>query len=192
VGPLSAGETALQPIKKFGSPVIDTIGPASYEATNTMLDAGFPAGALNYWKSNFLHELSDAAIDTMIAQFALSPSKMSGLVIEHVHGATTRIGATDTAFPHRREGYNFLVVAEWLDPRETARNIAWAKQTYDAMRPYFTPDRYVNYLDEDDAGDAVRASYGPNFDRLRSLKARYDPANLFHLNQNIPPGPWAA
>jgi FAD/FMN-containing dehydrogenase len=172
--------------------VIDTIGPASYEATNTMLDAGFPAGALNYWKSNFLHELSDAAIDTMIAQFALSPSKMSGLVIEHVHGATTRIGATDTAFPHRREGYNFLVVAEWLDPRETARNIAWAKQTYDAMKPYFTPDRYVNYLDEDDAGDAVRASYGPNFDRLRSLKARYDPANLFHLNQNIPPGPWAA
>jgi FAD/FMN-containing dehydrogenase len=71
--------------------------------------------------------------------------------------------------------------------RETARNIAWARQTDDAMKPYSTPDRYVNYLDEDDAGDAVRGAYGPNFERLRSLKAKYDPANLFRLNQNIPP-----
>jgi FAD/FMN-containing dehydrogenase len=188
-GRLSEGEAALLPIKKFGSPMLDVIGPASYEATNMILDAGFPAGALNYWKSNFLHELSDAAIETMIARFATSPSAMSGLVIEHVHGATTRVGPTETAFPHRREGHNFLIVAEWLDPHETPQNIAWARETYDAMEPYYAPDRYVNYLDEDEVGDAVRAAYGPNYDRLRLLKKKYDPTNFFHLNQNIPPGP---
>ena len=188
-GPLAEGEAALRPIKTFGSPALDVIGPSTYEATNMMLDAGFPAGALNYWKSSFLTELSDAAIDTMIARFATSPSAMSSLLVEHVHGAMTRVGVSETAFPHRRPGYNFLVVAEWLDPRDNARNLAWARETYDAMQPYYAPGRYVNYLEKDEVGDAVRAAYGPNYDRLRSLKAKYDPTNFFHLNQNIPPGP---
>jgi FAD/FMN-containing dehydrogenase len=78
-------------------------------------------------------------------------------------------------------------VAEWLDSNETARNIAWARQTYDAMAPFRSQDRYVNYLAEDDVGDPIRAAYGPNYDRLRTLKTKYDPTNLFHLNQNIPP-----
>jgi FAD/FMN-containing dehydrogenase len=188
-GPLAEGEAALRPIKTFGSPALDVIGPSTYEATNMMLDAGFPAGALNYWKSSFLTELSDAAIDTMIARFATSPSAMSSLLVEHVHGGMTRVGVSETAFPHRRPGYNFLVVAEWLDPRDNARNLAWARETYDAMQPYYAPGRYVNYLEKDEVGDAVRAAYGPNYDRLRSLKAKYDPTNFFHLNQNIPPGP---
>jgi FAD/FMN-containing dehydrogenase len=188
-GPLGEGEAALRPIKTFGSPVLDVIQPASYEATNMMLDAGFPAGALNYWKSSFLDELSDAAMDTMIARFATCPSPMSSLLVEHVHGAMTRVGVSETAFPHRRVGYNFLVVSEWLDPRENARNIAWARETHDAMQPYYAGGRYVNYLEKDEAGDAVRAAYGPSYDRLRSLKAKYDPTNFFHLNQNIPPGP---
>jgi FAD/FMN-containing dehydrogenase len=181
------GEAALRPIKEFGSPLLDLIGPATYESTNMMLDACFPAGALNYWKSSFLSELSEPAIERMIAQFAMSPSTMSGLVIEHVHGATTRVAPTETAFPHRREGYNLLIVAEWLDPRETARNIAWARETYDAMAPFCSQDRYVNYLAEDDVGDPIRAAYGPNYERLQALKAKYDPKNFFHLNQNIPP-----
>jgi FAD/FMN-containing dehydrogenase len=188
-GALADGETALRPIKRFGSPVLDVIQPSTYEATNTMLDDGFPAGALNYWKSSFLSELSDAAIDTMIARFASCPSPMSSLLVEHVHGAMTRVGATETAFPHRREGYNFLIVSEWIDAAETARNVAWARETYDAMQPYYASGRYVNYLEKDEAGDAVRAAYGPNYDRLRALKATYDPTNLFHLNQNIPPAP---
>ena len=187
-GALAEGETALGPIKKFGSPVLDVVQPTSYEATNMMLDGGFPAGALNYWKSSFLGELSEAAIDTMVARFETCPSAMSGLLVEHVHGATTRVGVTETAFPHRRDGYNFLVVSEWLDPQDTARNIAWTRETYDAMKPHYSPGRYVNYLEKDEAGDAVRAAYGPNYDRLRSLKAKYDPTNFFQMNQNIPPG----
>jgi FAD/FMN-containing dehydrogenase len=186
-GSLAKAETALQPIKKFGAPILDSVGPTSYEETNKMLDAGFPRGAFNYWKSNFMSELSDQAIDTLVSQFAECPSPMSGLVLEHIHGAATRVRVSETAFPHRREGYNFLVVSEWLEPAGNARNIAWARQTYDLMRPCFTPGRYVNYLGDDDGEDAVAAAYGPNYQRLRQLKAKYDPTNLFHLNQNIRP-----
>ena len=186
-GPLAEAETALEPIKKFGSPILDSVGPTSYEETNRMLDAGFPRGALNYWKSNFMKELSDQAIDTLISQFASCPSPMSGLLLEHIHGAATRVGVSETAFPHRREGYNFLVVSEWLDPADNARNIAWARESYDLMLPYFSRGRYVNYLGEDEGEDAVAAAYGPNYQRLRTLKAKYDPTNLFHLNQNIRP-----
>lgn len=188
-GSLAKGEAGVRPIKRFGSPALDIIQPTSYEATNMMLDAGFPAGALNYWKSSFLAELSDGAIDTMINQFAACPSPMSGLVVEHIHGAATRVGVTETAFPHRRDGYNLLIIAEWQDPGGTARNIAWARGTYAAMEPYCARARYVNYLDQDEASEAIRTAYGPNYDRLRSLKAKYDPSNLFHLNHNIPPGP---
>jgi FAD/FMN-containing dehydrogenase len=186
-GPLAEAETALEPIKKFGSPILDSVGPTSYEETNKMLDAGFPRGALNYWKSNFMAELSDQAIDTLISQFASCPSPMSGLLLEHIHGAATRVGVGETAFPHRGEGYNFLVVSEWLDPADNARNIAWARESYDLMLPYFSRGRYVNYLGEDEGEDAVAAAYGPNYQRLRTLKAKYDPTNLFHLNQNIRP-----
>ena len=181
------GESMMRPIKQFGSPVLDAIQTNSYEATNMMLDAGFPRGALNYWKSSFLSELSDAAIDTMLARFATCPSPMSGILVEHVHGAVTRVGVTETAFPHRREGYNLLVLSEWLDPAETERNVAWARETYDAMQPHCADARYVNYLDTDETGAAVRAAYGPNWDRLRALKTTYDPTNVFHMNQNIPP-----
>ncbi|HEY2922206.1 MAG TPA: FAD-binding oxidoreductase [Candidatus Binatia bacterium] len=186
-GPLAEAETALQRIKKFSTPVMDTIAPTTYEATNMMLDAGFPRGALNYWKSNFMMELSDHAIDTLISQFASCPSPMSGLLLEHIHGAATRVGVSETAFPHRREGYNFLVVSQWLNPADNARNIEWARESYDVMRPSFTPGRYVNYLGDDDGEDAVAAAYGPNYQRLRTLKTKYDSTNLFHLNQNIRP-----
>jgi FAD/FMN-containing dehydrogenase len=112
---------------------------------------------------------------------------MSGLLLEHIHGAATRVGVSETAFPHRREGYNFLVVSEWLEPADNEQNITWARESYDAMRPSFSAGRYVNYLGDDDGEDAVAAAYGPNYQRLRTLKAKYDPTNLFHLNQNIQP-----
>jgi FAD/FMN-containing dehydrogenase len=187
-GPPGEGEAGLRPIKAFGTPVLDTIGPASYEHTNMMLDEGFPRGALNYWKSSFLAELSDAAIETMIARFSTCPSPMSGLLLEHVHGAATRVGVSDTAFPHRSEGYNLLIVSEWLDPGDTDRNVAWTRGTYDAMQPHFAQGRYVNYLGADEGDEPIQAAYGQNFARLRALKAKYDPTNLFHLNQNIRPG----
>ena len=186
-GSLAEGEAALRPIKAFGKPLMDVIGPASYEATNMMLDAGFPRGALNYWKSTFLTELSDAAIDTMIGRFRECPSPMSAMVLEHVHGAAVRVGPTQTAFAHRREAYNLLIASEWVDPAANTRNIAWARETYDAMRPYAAPARYVNYLAADETQGAAEAAYGPNLPRLRTIKARYDPQNVFRQNHNIPP-----
>jgi len=191
-GSPAAAEAALRPIKAFGSPLMDVIGPMSYEATNTMLDDGFPRGALNYWKSSFLESLSDAAIDTLISRFEACPSPMSGLVLEHFHGAATRVGVGETAVPHRRESYNLLLISEWLDRADNARNITWARESYDAMRPWFAGGRYVNYLGEDEEKDSVQAAYGPNHERLQALKAKYDPANLFHLNQNIQPAMTAA
>ena len=144
-------------------------------------------GAFNYWKSSFLAGLSDDAIDTMIDCFARCPTPMGQLLLEHVHGAAARIGVGDTAFPHRAEGYNFLVLSQWRDATDTDACIAWARETYAEMQPFVAAGRYVNYLDDDEAGDPVAAAYGPNYRRLQELKTKYDPKNFFRMNQNIRP-----
>jgi FAD/FMN-containing dehydrogenase len=186
-GPLEVGAQATQPIKKFGSPAMDALGPMPYCALNSMLDAAYPKGALNYWKSNFLARLSDDAIDTMIECFTRCPTKMGQMLLENFHGAATRVPVADTAFPHRSDGYNLLVLSEWMEPAQTDRCIAWARDTYAAMAPAFGSGRYVNYLADDETGDPMAAAYGPNYRRLQELKAKYDPGNLFHMNQNIRP-----
>ena len=152
-----------------------------------MLDAGYPKGALNYWKSSFLTALSDAAIDALIDCYARVPSPMSRIIIEHLHGMATRVGISDTAFPHRRTGYNLLFLTQWRNPADTDRCIQWTRDSYATLKPFMAAGRYVNYLDGDEAGDPVAEAYGPNYGRLRQLKTRYDPANFFHLNQNIRP-----
>lgn len=186
-GPLAVGEAAMQPLKTVASPVIDALGPMTYSALNSMLDGGYPKGALNYWKSSFLSQLSDDAIDTMIAWFARCPTPMGQVLLEHFHGAATRVGVNETAFPHRQAGYNFLVMSQTMDPAISGQCTAWARQTYAAMEPFIAPGRYVNYLDDDEAGDAVPAAYGVNYQRLRDVKTTYDPSNFFHMNQNIVP-----
>ena len=186
-GPLESGAAAVEPVKKFGSPVMDVIGPMPYGQLNVMLDAGFPKGALNNWKANFLSELSDEVIDAIVEGFLAVPSTMSALMLEYFHGAVTRVGATETAFPHRDRGYNLAIISQWSEPRDNARNIAWAKDTFAAMKPFVAAGRYVNYLGDDEVGDPVRAAYGPNYDRLVNLKNQYDPTNFFHMNQNIRP-----
>jgi FAD/FMN-containing dehydrogenase len=186
-GPLGAGESAVQPIKRFGTPVMDVVGPMPYCEVNAMLDAAYPRGALNYWKSNFLAGLSDEAIRTMIDCFAKCPTPMGQVLLEHFHGAVTRVGVTDTAFPHRAPGYNLLVLAEWMNPLDTGACTAWARDSYAAMAPFMGAGRYANYLGEDEPGDPAAAAYGPNYRRLQQIKAKYDPENFFHLNQNVRP-----
>jgi len=188
-GSLEAGAAAVAPVKRFGSPVMDVIGPMPYSAVNMLFDAGFPRGALNYWKSSFLATLADGAIDTMIERFAAAPSPMSGLLLEHFHGAATRVGPTDTAFPHRTVAHNFLAVAEWLEASATQANVAWARDTYAALAPHFASGRYANYLNAEEVtqSGAVSDAFGPNWKRLREVKERIDPDNVFHLNQNIKP-----
>jgi FAD/FMN-containing dehydrogenase len=186
-GALPDGEAAVRPLKAFGHPVMDALGPMSYCELNKMIDEAYPKGALNYWKSHFLPDLTDAAIDTMVDAFARCPSPMSEILLEHFHGAAARVGIDDTAFPLRSTGYNFLAASQWMSPADNEPCIAWARETYAAMQPFVGLGRYVNYLDADDAGDPVAAAYGPNYRRLRELKAKYDPSNFFHMNQNIRP-----
>jgi FAD/FMN-containing dehydrogenase len=186
-GPLAAGEKAMQPLKQFGSPVMDALGPMPYCDVNRMLDDAYPKGALNYWKSSFLSTLSDDAIDTMVECFARCPTPMGQIILEHVHGAVSRVAVGDTAFPHRSTGYNFLLISEWIDPAITERCIAWARETYAAMAPFAAPGRYVNYLGDDEADDPIAAAYGPNYRRLQRIKSKYDPTNFFRMNQNIRP-----
>jgi len=188
-GPLDVAERAVQPIKQFGTPAMDVVGPMPYSAINAMLDAGFPRGALNYWKSNFLASLSDEAIRAMIDCFAQCPTPMGSLLLEHFHGAVARVGMTDTAFPNRAQGYNLLVLSQWMDREDNDACTAWARNSFAAMLPFMSSNRYVNYLADDEQGDAVAASYGPNYRRLQQLKAKYDPDNFFHMNHNIRPVP---
>ena len=114
---------------------------------------------------------------------------MSAVVLEHLHGAVTRVAVGATAVPHRSEGYDFLIVSEWMDPATTDANLAWTREAFAAMQPFTANQlRYVNYLDEDDMhDDSARAAYGPNYDRLVQVKNAYDSENLFHMNTNITP-----
>ncbi|HZO98435.1 MAG TPA: FAD-binding oxidoreductase [Gaiellaceae bacterium] len=180
-------ERDLAPFRAWGTPLVVQVGPMPYPAMNTILDAGYPNGSLNYWLSSFTRGLSDELIDTAVARFADVPSPMTAILLEHFHGAVTRVGATDTAVPHREQGWNLLIPSVWTDPAQTDTNVAWTRETFAALRPYFGTGRWLNYLGPDQGDDAIRAAYGPNYERLRAVKRRYDPENVFHLNHNIAP-----
>jgi FAD/FMN-containing dehydrogenase len=186
-GDTAAAERDLEPFKTWGSPLLVDVGPMPYPAMNTILDAGFPAGSLNYWLSSFTRGLPDELIDIAVERFATVPSPMTAILLEHFHGAVTRVGATETAVPHRDQGWNLLIPSVWTNPAENEANIAWSREAFAAMRPHFGTGRWLNYLGDDQADDAIRAAYGPNYDRLREVKRRYDPDNVFHLNHNVAP-----
>jgi FAD/FMN-containing dehydrogenase len=186
-GTPEAAEQELAPYKAFGSPLVTEVGPMPYPVINTMLDDGFPKGSLNYWLSSFTNGLTDALIDTAVERYASVPSPMTPMLFEHFHGAVTRVEPTATAVPHREAGWNLLIPSVWTDPADTAANIAWAKETHAALKPELSERRWLNYLGDDQGEDAIRGAYGPNYDRLRELKRRYDPENVFHLNHNIAP-----
>jgi len=186
-GDADEAERDLEPFKSWGSPLVVDVGPMPYPVMNTLLDAGYPAGSLNYWRASFTRGLPDELIDVALERFAVVPSPMTAILLEHFHGAVTRIGPTETAVPHREEGWNLLVPTVWTDPADTEANIAWTRETFAAMQPHFGPGRWLNYLGDDEAEQPIRAAYGPNYERLREVKRRYDPDNVFHLNHNIAP-----
>ena len=184
-GEAADAERELERFENWGSPVAVQVGPMPYPVMNTILDAAFPAATLNYWLASFTRGLPDELIDVAVERFAAVPSPMSSIMLEHFHGAVTRVGATDTAVPHRDEGWNLFIPSVWTDPNETEVNIAWTRETFSALRPYFGTGRWLNYLGDDEGDDAIRGAYGPNYDRLGDVKRRYDPDNVFHLNHNI-------
>jgi hypothetical protein len=186
-GPLSGGEKILKPLRTFGSPLADMISVISYIEMQSLFDPFFPPGRHTYVKSNFIRALNSAALEVLVECAASRPSPYSfAPAVEHWHGAATRVGVTDTAFPHRRHAYNFMLWSNWADASDSDKNLEWTRQCWDAMRPHLVPGSYVNYV-SDEGDSSAHAAYGPNYDRLVGLKNKYDPTNLFHMNHNVRP-----
>jgi hypothetical protein len=185
-GPLETGERALRPLRGFGSPLEDTIQPISYQTLQSAPDAGFPLGRQHYWKSSYLKHLSDEAIEVMLRFVAEMPSPISGVGLQQMHGAASRVDPAATAFLHRDEHYDFLILSQWEDPTYAEENIRWTRGFFEAMQPFFEKGVYVNNLGEE-GEDRVKEAYGEHYERLVALKDKYDPTNLFRLNQNVRP-----
>jgi FAD binding domain/Berberine and berberine like len=190
-GPIVEGERMLKPLRAFGPPLADQIGPMPYTAAQQLIDAFYPPGLQQYWKSSFLQEISDGAIATMVAYCAKRPSPMCHAVIEHtLGGAVSRVDREATAFNHRDVPYSFLTLGVCTDPAEAETCVRWARECWDAMQPFLTGSAYVNYLgrEADEGAERIQAAYGAEkYQRLVALKNTYDPTNLFQLNQNITP-----
>jgi FAD/FMN-containing dehydrogenase len=185
-GSLEDGERAVHPLKEFGPPVMDAIGPLPYLAQQSLLNDGYPPSLLNYWKADFINELSDGLISAAIDHFARTPSPRSAMLWFPFSGAVRRVASDATAYPHRG-GIHMGVYSLWTDPAESKANVDWARQGWELMRPVASGGVYVNELGLDESDDRVRSAYGTNYRRLAQLKAKYDPENLFRLNANIPP-----
>lgn len=179
-------EAEIKVIRDFGPPVLAEVDRMPYPMVNRMMDDAFPRGARSYWKSALLRAPSAEPVRLLAEAFGRCPSPMSAVVLIPYHGAVTRVPVTATAFPHRDESLSLVIMSQWEDPAADERNIGWARETFDALRPHVVDRAYVNNLDADDA-QLVQAAWGPNYDRLLALKRRYDPDNVFRLNHNIDP-----
>ena len=131
-------ERDLAPFKEWGSPMVVDVGPMPYPVLNTILDDAYPKGSMNYWLSSFTSGMPDELIDLAAERFASVPSPMTTLLFEHFHGAVTRVGVTDTAVPHREEGWNLVIPAVWTDPADSDENIRWTKDTHAAFGEHLT------------------------------------------------------
>lgn len=185
VGAIDDGARAIEPLRAYGAPIHHQIGPRSYVEIQSAGDAIFPRGRRYYWKAQFLRELSDPAIDTLLGAYASAPAE-SLLVLQHVGGAIARIPATDTPYANRDALYDCFPISIWDDPGQDSAHIRWARELWEAMRPFSTGGVYANNLGEEGT-ERIAAAYGENYARLLALKNKYDPTNFFRLNQNIKP-----
>jgi hypothetical protein len=186
VGSLAEGERLLAPLRRFGTPVADTIAPLAYVAMQQIFDPAFPPGRLNYWKSALTGRLPDEVIEASVEYTRKVPSPHTAILFIEMHGAYSRVGKTDTAYYHRDLQYDLIALSMWTDPADTQRNIDWTRGLYAAWEPDLAPAAYVNDLG-DEGEDRARRAYGNNYERLVALKNKYDPTNLFRMNQNIKP-----
>jgi FAD/FMN-containing dehydrogenase len=186
-GPVEEGESVVQPLREFGEPLVDVSGPWPWLGLQSGFDALYPKGGFYYWKSRALAELSDAAIED-IADFAgRRPSPLTDIVVWHNGGAMSDLGETDTAYGGRDADFLVTVEASWDDAALTDEAIGWARECWDAMGRHSTGGMYLNFPGLGEEKETlVKAGYGVNYERLRELKAKYDPTNLFRMNMNIP------
>jgi len=182
------GERLVEPVRRFGLPLADLVRPRSYLKMITQADLGAPAGRSYYEKASTLSDLSDEAIEALVAYGSACTSPWSNVLIQHVHGAASRVGPTETAFALREESYVICMVAAWDESKasQTNQHREWTRACWRAMEPFASSGVYVNFLGNEGEG-RVRAAYGVNYERLVALKNRYDPHNFFAHNQNIKP-----
>jgi FAD/FMN-containing dehydrogenase len=185
-GDLAEGQSRWQPFLDAAPVAGSLVAPMPYPALNSMFDPMFPKGLLAYWKAAFLKDLNAGAIGAHLEHGRRVPSVQTAVHIYPIDGAVHRVGTTDTAFPNREAKFSPVIACHWEDPADSAANIAWVREYTAALQPYSETAGYINFMDGDDQGK-VAENYGPNYQRLREVKAKYDPQNLFHVNQNITP-----
>ena len=188
VGPVEMGEQAARPLRDIGSPAVELIQPMPYTALQGMLDAGNPHGVREYFKVDWLERLPDDAIDTIVSQADQLPAPFGQLILAPMGGAVSRADSATMALNIVGAPWLYFCLAMWMDPAEDSRNTAWARGFADAMRAFGVGTAFPNFIEPDEGEARLRASYGADkYARLVELKQRWDPDNVFRLNQNIPP-----
>jgi FAD/FMN-containing dehydrogenase len=185
-GPMEKAETIFKPIRSFSPPACDLVGPLPHTAVQSMFDGLYPTGHQWYWKADFVNELSDEAIALHVKHGSKIPTMQSGMHLYPINGAAHRVGKNDTPWSYRDATWAQVIVGVDPDPANKDRISAWAKEYWDAVHPYSAGGAYVNFM-MDEGEDRVKASYKGNYERLVTIKNKYDPTNLFRVNQNIKP-----
>jgi FAD/FMN-containing dehydrogenase len=184
-GDLDVGEKVLKPLRSFGSPVADHFQQMPYTAFQKALDWWALPGEQHYWKSSFMRDLPDSALDVMVDFGNRKPSAGSGVLLEVMHGAVQRVPPDGTAFAHRDARYNFVILGHWDSPALNETCLRWVHEFWNALPLSQNAGVYVNYMSEGEGEERVRSAYGANYNRLVTLKTKYDPTNFFRINQNI-------
>jgi FAD/FMN-containing dehydrogenase len=185
-GDLQEGERATAKLRSIGKPIVDVVGPNPFAGWQQAFDPLLTPGARNYWKTHDFTELSDPAIGVLTNAVRNLPGPECEIFIGHVGGAAGRVAADATAFPQRSSHYVMNVHARWREPSMDQTCIGWARNLFEAAKPHAAGTAYINFMPADE-GDRVEAAYGPNYQRLAEIKRRYDPSNLFRVNQNVKP-----
>jgi len=186
-GDMAEGEAVLEPLREFGTPIADAISPHQYREFQQAFDPLLEPGARNYWKSHNFAELSDEAIGIAVEYAANLPTELSEIFFGQIGGATERVDRDAMAYPHRETRYMMNVHTRWEDPELDDDCIQWAREFFETMTPHATGGVYVNFISEADGEESL--AYRDNYDRLAALKAKYDPENVFRINQNVEPAP---
>jgi FAD/FMN-containing dehydrogenase len=185
-GDLAEGEKATAELRKLGKPIADVVAAAPFAGWQQAFDPLLTPGARNYWKSHDFIDLSDEAIATLLAAVRQLPGPECEIFVGHVGGAAGRVAVDATAFPQRKSHFVMNVHARWQEQAMDKACIDWARQLFEAAAPHAAGTAYINFMPEDEA-NRVEAAYGPNYTRLAQVKRRYDPSNLFRMNQNVAP-----
>ncbi len=185
-GPLDVAEQVFKPIRDTLKPALDLVGPMPHPAVNSMFDGLFVPGLQWYWKADFVNELSDDAIAVHMEHASEIPTMLSTMHLYPINGATSRVGKTNTPWAYRDANWAEVIVGVDPDPAKKELISKWARDYWEDLHPYSAGGAYINFMMEE-GEDRVRATYGEHYDRLAAIKAKYDPQNLFHVNQNIKP-----